>query len=1150
MIDLSKLAQSDVRDALLLAEVAAWLHNAGKLDPNFVGSAPKELLVEGYRYQRFAAPDIIQISDSGLQILFQQNLDADTLNQQVQAWINNHAASQKLEAALVTLYKFTKRHGPLYFVELEERTKIRKQQETASLDEYVDERISQHIQEWKQQYPDGWERLLEKRRAEYHQERQHELEREWGNLLQREERDEKDREQEWRSLELALPGTHIRWSLADLLTLFWDDFFEKPDSEHYNPGTDDDPDYKRTYLLQDMFPNVEPSLPALLVLSHGEVSGQEKKGLTIDDRYCERDEDHRHNRTENLQSYSLDNLRLSTAFGYEPEGILNWLEWPKKRRHVVESVPVLWRSPAQERVNFDFSALKEGMSDARLPFNEISLLDYVEPIAALFKSAIAQGILTEQMPTPANMRWRLVSIRLDAFDFLFQASQLSDLLARRQLLSDAHKLIRHVLEVEVPVGSEVYADEHGSVFVLPEIPGWSSGQIRDALISCIHPALDNPELLATLQSLPTLYGASDLRPGIYVGPPQRGKRLNLQETLPEEEIISSPPPQKVEEWWKEAGQRKDMERCTVCGLRPAGYVEPDLPGFVKEDKAKERHLCGVCLARRGRRAQNWANTKSDETVWVDEVADVNGRVALVVGRFDLDDWLSGDLVRSLAVGTDEHGNWLSKPPAFARIHRVWRTTADFWKGVQTEIHNVLKDDRRRLLLSLDKQPDLGDYHVYELLLGPTKMSVVWVPSHKGQEGHFISADNLKYTASQLGAKQGIHKDSAVSSIFVEDFIEKEFLKNGRQPMLQNPEGKFSEREKTLLRGCKITRTAHQDVAYSTAIPILAEPRTFMALVPADRALEVVRAIKAKYEREMGKVRNRLPLHLGVVYAHRRTPLRAVLDAGRRMLKQKAFDPIGEWRVVANVVKQTGPLPEDAGDLAEGTQQFDAWYAVKLENQALNRTLTWYVPAVMGDGHTKDQWYPYVFLKTDAEPGDCGRRFQAPNPWTGRNGWVVHAGDLKAGDVVYFTPATLDFQWLDSAACRFEIAYHEDGRRRELPRRPYLLDEMDTLECIWQTLKHHLTKNQIYALRDLVEAKWEEWDIAGGEGTFRQFCRDALANAEWRKGRDDYRREKYPWQAAAQGRDEWLDTWADYAARGWLADAIELHLQIMKEEVVS
>ena len=60
----------------------------------------------------------------------------------------------------------------------------------------------------------------------------------------------------------------------------------------------------------------------------------------------------------------------------------------------------------------------------------------------------------------------------------------------------------------------------------------------------------------------------------------------------------------------------------------------------------------------------------------------------------------------------------------------------------------------------------------------------------------------------------------------------------------------------------------------------------MALVPADKALDVAQAIKTKYETEMGKVRNRLPLTLGLVFAQARTPLAAVLDAGRRMLKRK------------------------------------------------------------------------------------------------------------------------------------------------------------------------------------------------------------------------------------------------------------------------
>jgi hypothetical protein len=182
---------------------------------------------------------------------------------------------------------------------------------------------------------------------------------------------------------------------------------------------------------------------------------------------------------------------------------------------------------------------------------------------------------------------------------------------------------------------------------------------------------------------------------------------------------------------------------------------------------------------------------------------------------------------------------------------------------------------------------------------------------------------------------------------------------------------------------------------------------------------------------------------------------------------------------------------------------------------------------------------------------------APNPWTGASGWLVHAADLKSDDMVLFTPSTLDFQWLDSSGRRFEIAYEDQGRRRDdqgrgLSRRPYLLDELETLAEIWKTLKSHLGKNQIYIQRDLIEVKREEWQIEKEESpkkkVFMQFCRDALANAKWKKGEKDDRKDNLPWEAAGKDREAWLAQWADYAARCWLADAVELHLQIMKEEI--
>jgi hypothetical protein len=129
--------------------------------------------------------------------------------------------------------------------------------------------------------------------------------------------------------------------------------------------------------------------------------------------------------------------------------------------------------------------------------------------------------------------------------------------------------------------------------------------------------------------------------------------------------------------------------------------------------------------------------------------------------------------------------------------------------------------------------------------------------------------------------------------------------------------------------------------------------------------------------------------------------------------------------------------------------------------------------------------------------------------------------------------------LDSAARRFDLSYDEDdGFRRGLHRRPYLFSELDILAEIWSTLKRHLTLNQIHILRDLIEGKREAWKIEDDQAllnkTFLRFCRQAVANAKWKE------------KTWLQEKGE-LDLWAEYAARGWISDAVRLHLHIMKAE---
>jgi hypothetical protein len=472
----------------------------------------------------------------------------------------------------------------------------------------------------------------------------------------------------------------------------------------------------------------------------------------------------------------------------------------------------------------------------------------------------------------------------------------------------------------------------------------------------------------------------------------------------------------------------------------------------------------------------------------------------------------------------------AKNESFARLRRIWQTTRQFWQTVcptdrnaghglqQSLMSQIVGQRSERLAITgaltpVEKEATLGHYHTYELKLTTSvKLSVVWDADNK----RFITCDNLEYLARpELLGRPVLNLLPAEKEITVEE-----------------PTGYGSQNKtwgKIIIEQARVLENS----SYAPTIPILAEPRTFMALAPADKALDVIDAIKIKYEREMGKVRNRLPLHLGAVYFHRRTPLRTALDAGRRMLQQKPLGGDAPW-----TVKQVhkGPLPTEAQKLAAGTQQFAVTIRVELEQAG--RTLTWRVPAVMGDGATEDNWYPYVFIQNDVSGRQRifkGCRPQANN--VSAECWLVHAAELQPGDQVYFTPATVDFQWLDSAGQRFAIAYDDQGRRRNHPSRPYLLDDLATMQVLWELLasQNGLTSSQIYALRDLIEIKRESWqptvEQCQQEGMFWQFCRNAVANADWK----------------AEPTQEQMDQLAGWAISGLFADVIHLYMGIMKQK---
>jgi hypothetical protein len=1026
------------------------------------------------------------------------------------------------------------------------------------------------------------------------------------------------------------------------------------------------------YILQ-IFPNGS-RLTHLMQRAHRGASGGEKEGIWT------------------KRQLGPDDLYRATPMGWEvpaPNQVMI-SNLQKEVEQIIQNYLLAPNMPfpIQEFANELRPLLNQAIADTRRPLNDVTVWDIgLSGMAFLLTQAI--GLIAHQRPIDHNelaktdkntsLFWRVLGLRTDGFDFLNNAPTLADLRVRYRLMQKSLDKVRRTLET-MPVAVEIYRDENGSFFIFPDLPEQDYRIVQQALEPDL--LIDGLRLAPILSE--KLVNAPKDTGGDYIGD-------YIQQQIMSPELPRSHQPDAYTQVWQEAV----AEICVACGIRPQGY---GADSEYYREKAISRHLCYQCMKERSGIAEQWVQALNESTVWIDEVADENGRAALLVGSLGIevfvpsivypgdvqeqkypelqvnflgasppdgheflltnrnigfswnatkqlligpvgtniptkfqnngvtihyprkvevtiqditfdgsefvlklqenltlsglakgDDitcwgqdfvvtgnqtirtnssaakdkvatsilWGDGTYLFTVIAGTQKEIAELkvgARSQSFARLRRVWETTRHFWQEVlpidkdndvvQSVAGTVvgLTGPRLEIRGTLNQNDPLGLFHTYELVLGPTRLSVVWDP----EERRLITCDNLKYLAEPEQLGQGV----------------KAWLDQHKgQPLVIEEPVSYGSKNKEW-GTITVERVDRLPGSYMPVVPILAEPRTFMALIPADKALAVVDAIRQKYEREMGKVRNRLPLHLGVVYFHRRTPLRAALDAGRRMLQQKSLGGEAPWTVQG---KQCGDLPTEVQSLPDGTLHFKQCYVVRLAQNG--RELTWYVPAMMGDGQTEDQWYPYVFIETnhdDSKVNGRKRAFKGLRPTA--NGveacWLVHMADLEEGDQVYFIPATFDFEWLDTTARRFEIAYNDDGRRCGRLARPYLLDELQMLNGAWKVIggENGLSNNQIYALRDLIEAKREIWlenqvqdsnKQPDSEVTFHQLCRDAILNAEWTKvGRDNLFK---PWPinySPHQYADQpvnLLEHLANWAANGLLTDVIELRMSIVKEQ---
>ncbi len=725
------------------------------------------------------------------------------------------------------------------------------------------------------------------------------------------------------------------------------------------------------------------------------------------------------------------------------------------------------------------NAFVHWVADARWPINDVTLYDISAATAAFFKAALAKTLMEGEMPIPSGqsepyerqgLQWHVLRVAVNGPDFYGRAARIPDLLIRRELVDKLLNGVTELLEYDLPIANEVYRDDLGACFLVPNLRNDPTGtKLRGLLEPRIKHALQQADQDAS----------QELQAHLFISKPDQFG-LGIAEALNEPTPQAGTDPPSLALWWR--GKREPV--CAVCQLRPVG------PG----PKSRERRVCDICEDRRQNRSERWCR-ELDSTIWIDEAADCNGRVVLFAARLHLDGWLTGSGSQHGREGHIEKSLWtvrygspggatlqyqpkrdghktlvdaepVPKQASFARLRRVWDTGSEFWRSFVEEAPVPTVPGRLRLSWTGARRP--APYHAYYLRAAGVRLSVVYDAS----TDTLLTAENLERAARQGGWDgQGRAPEWLRAKL------------SGKEGLLEEstrPGGAFDEFP--LIENLRI---AAELKPWRPLIKILSEPHTMMVLAPAASAMDILAALREKYIRELGKVRNRLPLTAGLVFGTASVPFAAMLDTARRMLDHPAEPQ--DW-----IVRQTSFGKTDANasiEFANGEQ--------------------WEVPARMGDGRAVDLWYPYYYKPGGADPG-------SDLVWL-----------LKPGEVTQVTPSWFDLEFVETAGQRFEVAYDRDGRRRSSPNRarPYLLERVPDLVRVWSILKRRARSNQLHWLGGILLDKKTIWDD----------------DAVWRPFAEQCVRE-----AVDKATPEEMKTLCGAAANGILLDVLELWLKVFKD----
>ena len=352
----------------------------------------------------------------------------------------------------------------------------------------------------------------------------------------------------------------------------------------------------------------------------------------------------------------LDDTYIASPFGYKKEKI-DLVCLQKRFEDLEDTLIGLFKgyisgtiSPTcfrESLINTLKTSFSHALGETRIPSNDVTLWDHSYSTASLFKSLLVAKVCGANIDLD-NPQWRISGVCWDGIEFINRGKKIAEIKAREEIIENIKEKLRNKFEDEIPLGNTIYEDTNGIYFTFPNLNDKSKELARE----CAEKALEiiyresNNELWpfftlsgasATLTTISEeLKFASEKRKIPKISPTLFVKKDDKEKKEREEIDIESNFDMETEFERlanKIRDKRKDakIDICPVCRIRP------------KDEKAER---CEICEDRRRGRLEQWLSNRQN-TVWIDEIADKNNRVALISLNFCLDNWLDGTMIGTL-----------------------------------------------------------------------------------------------------------------------------------------------------------------------------------------------------------------------------------------------------------------------------------------------------------------------------------------------------------------------------------------------------------------------------------------------------------------------------------------------------------------------